>query len=569
MQKNFIIETYKVYKKFFFNRSFFSILIISLLFISSLAEVIGVSALLLFLMNFFSPDLIQSSLLNSVFDNIFIFLGFDPTLNIILSFFSFFIFLKAFLLFFALYLSSSYAASIAYDIRIKLLQGLLNVKYDFILNQPLGSIITSLDFDSEKLAITYEKICRSLNLLIQALTYTLLAMLVSPELSSLILIFAVLCYFFFSRLNNLMYILSHNILVFRRLYVKNLSKFFHSIKVFKVMGNENFVFNKLNKNFFTIYKNLKKYWFVESIILSIQEPVIFIFLILTMFVGLEFFSVPIGNMLIIYVAFFRISTRMVGYYNSTRSIVTFLPSVKVIEKLSYLLNKNKEDNKGLKSFNLNNIIFFKNIDFKYKKNVIFNNANFNILPNKVNFIYGKSGIGKTTLLDLLISLREPDSGQIIIGKTLLENINKNLYKKSFGYVTQDPYLFDDTILNNICLNKRLQTDYLFKLVRLFCCNTFIKSNKDLNKPIGTSGAKLSGGQKQKLAILRAVINKPRILILDEATSELSANEESKIFKNLKKLKSNITIILISHNMNLKKYADRSLLISNNKVKKVS
>ena len=149
------------------------------------------------------------------------------------------------------------------------------------------------------------------------------------------------------------------------------------------------------------------------------------------------------------------------------------------------------------------------------------------------------------------------------------NINEKKFRYKIGYVPQESFLLDDTILNNICLNKRLQTDYLFKLVRLFCCDTFIKSNKDLNKRIGTSGAKLSGGQKQKLAILRAVINKPRILILDEATSELSANEESKIFKNLKKLKSNITIILISHNMNLKKYADRSLLISNNKVKKVS
>tara|TARA_B100001179_G_C18404286_1_gene323090 strand:- start:23 stop:490 length:468 start_codon:yes stop_codon:yes gene_type:complete len=155
MQKNFFIETYKIYKKFFFYRSFFSILIISLLFISSLAEVIGVSVFLIFLMNFFGSGLIQSGLLNSIFDNIFIFFGLDPTFNTILLFFSFFIFLKAFLLFFALYLSSSYAAGIAYDIRIKLLQGLLNVKYDFILNQPLGSIITSLDFDSERLAITY------------------------------------------------------------------------------------------------------------------------------------------------------------------------------------------------------------------------------------------------------------------------------------------------------------------------------------------------------------------------------------------------------------------------------
>lgn len=566
---NYLLKIIESYNSFFLQYSYKTFIIILLLLAANLSEIVGLTALLIFSINIFSIDHDKSNKITEVYDTVTSSLNLEPNLASILIFFTICIFGRALISFIAFYYSSAQAVEITYQMRKKLLNLYLNSTFGFLLKNPIGSMTYAMDFESERTGIVYEKICRLTNLLIQAILYSFLSLLASWKLTLFIILFAATSYYLINKFNNLIFKLGSITNETRKSFIKNMNNYFGSIKVFKSSGNENIIFTNLHQLMLVLLKSVKKYWLAESFLTSIQEPLLFIFLIFSVFFGIFILNEPVTSLIFIALAFFRISTRLFGFYSSTRSIVSFLPALNSLSKTLNLAKKEQEKgNEGLKSFNLNKNLIFKKINFKYKKNTIFKNASFTIFSNKINFIFGRSGIGKTTILDLLVGLQKVESGSIKIGNLDLNSINLNLYRRNIGYVTQDPLLFNDSILNNLTLSKQIDKNTIIKSLKISCCDSFVKNDNDLKKIVGTSGSKLSGGQRQKIAIARALIKSPKILILDEATSEINKEDENKIFKNLKKIGKKITFVVISHDHRLKKYADLCYKVSNQKVYKI-
>ena len=206
------------------------------------------------------------------------------------------------------------------------------------------------------------------------------------------------------------------------------------------------------------------------------------------------------------------------------------------------------------------------ITFHYKNNTIFRNLSVNLNLKQITVIKGTSGIGKTTFVDLISGLYKPNKGLIKLNNENLQNIDLFNWRQQIGYVSQDPALFDDTILNNLTLMKNYNKEKLKETLKITMCNHFVnKSHKKLNTIIGNRGSKISGGQRQRLAIARALMQKPTLLILDEATSELNPSLENKILSNIIKYQNSMGIIIISHNAKIKKVADQCLEIVNKKI----
>jgi len=185
-------------------------------------------------------------------------------------------------------------------------------------------------------------------------------------------------------------------------------------------------------------------------------------------------------------------------------------------------------------------------------------------------IYGKSGSGKTTLVDIFIGLLNSSSGTFYIdGK----EVNIKDYQHIFGYVPQTTFLFDDTIKNNILMtvkeNLLISDKFLYEVLEKTQLIDLINSLKDKeNTIIGENGAKLSGGQKQRIGIARALINKPKILIIDEATSGLDKTTEKKIFEDLKIISKKLSIIAISHNPQIWGYCNKLFEMKNKNLIKI-
>ena len=197
-------------------------------------------------------------------------------------------------------------------------------------------------------------------------------------------------------------------------------------------------------------------------------------------------------------------------------------------------------------------IIVKDVCFKYLKSKenILENINIKILKNDFIGIVGTSGVGKSTFIDIILGFLEPTKGKILIdGKNDIKN-NLNSWQSRFSYIQQKVYLMNETIETNITFSKKnlIPKNNLIRLLIDCGLDNFANDNY-LNSTfkIGENGNKLSEGQKQKLAIARALFSNREIFILDEATSALDSSSEEKIFKLLKKASKYKTIIFITHN----------------------
>lgn len=210
-----------------------------------------------------------------------------------------------------------------------------------------------------------------------------------------------------------------------------------------------------------------------------------------------------------------------------------------------------------------------NMSFRYigSDTPVFENLSLNIPYQKTTAIVGASGSGKTTLLKLLMKFYEPNEGEIRIGSTQMKNISPRFWRDQCGVVMQEGYVFNDTIANNIAVGE----DYvdkakLRKALEIANIKDFIEDLPlSYNTKIGNEGLGVSGGQKQRLFIARAVYKSPEYIFFDEATSALDANNEKVIMENLEQFFEGKTAIVIAHRLSTVKHADKIIVLDKGKV----
>jgi ATP-binding cassette subfamily B protein len=214
-------------------------------------------------------------------------------------------------------------------------------------------------------------------------------------------------------------------------------------------------------------------------------------------------------------------------------------------------------------------IEIENVSFRYigSDQFVFENLNLTIPYQKTTAIVGASGSGKTTLLKLLMKFYEPNTGEIKLGNTNIKNISPRFWREHCGVVMQDGYVFNDTIAENIAVGEDyIDKQKLRKAVEIANIKDFIEELPlSYNTKIGNEGIGISGGQKQRLFIARAVYKSPEYIFFDEATSALDANNERIIMENLEQFFKGKTAIVIAHRLSTVKHADKIIVLDKGKV----
>lgn len=241
-------------------------------------------------------------------------------------------------------------------------------------------------------------------------------------------------------------------------------------------------------------------------------------------------------------------------------------SIACIHRINFVLNHDTSvEECNPSDVTVENItsIVFDNVQFFYEeKNPVLKGLSLNINGGQRYAIIGKTGAGKSTMMDILYRFRDVDSGSISINGKNIKDWSVATLRRSLSYVNQQEFLFDDTILYNLTLGdttySQHQIDSVTKAIGLF---DFISSLPDgYNTKVGDSGICLSGGQRQMVSIARALLKNTSLIILDEATSALDEHTESTVIKGIEKLMSDKTIIIISHHFNAIKDVDKVFVL---------
>jgi ABC-type multidrug transport system fused ATPase/permease subunit len=218
--------------------------------------------------------------------------------------------------------------------------------------------------------------------------------------------------------------------------------------------------------------------------------------------------------------------------------------------------------------NIQKNIEYRNVSFSYENDrQILNDVSFNLPKGKILALVGASGAGKSTLVDLLPRFYDIENGEILIDGVNIKDLKISDLRELMGIVSQEPVLFNDTILNNISFGiENLSQEQIENAAKIANAHDFIlEAENGYQTMIGDRGVKLSGGQRQRLTIARAILRNPPILILDEATSSLDSKSEKLVQDALYKLMKNRTSIVIAHRLSTIQHADEILVMHEGKV----
>lgn len=266
----------------------------------------------------------------------------------------------------------------------------------------------------------------------------------------------------------------------------------------------------------------------------------------------------------------RFHAGMSGVTAATRiyEILDTRPSILDTRISNTELSNSRISNTELSTPELSNIAF-SNIEFTYPSRATpaLNGISLTIPSGKMTALIGPSGSGKSTLASLLLRFIVPQSGQILVGETPLEQIPADLWREQIAWVPQNPYLFSDSLANNLRLAKpnAPEADLLLACQRAGLEEFIAELPDGLDTQIGERGARLSGGQAQRLALARAFLKDAPLLILDEPTSSLDPALESQLEASVRALTQNRTVLVIAHRLATIRQADQVIVLEAGKV----
>tara|TARA_B110000037_G_scaffold222360_1_gene296852 strand:- start:1198 stop:2940 length:1743 start_codon:yes stop_codon:yes gene_type:complete len=554
--KNLILDIYDLFGRKHLS-SFFYLLI--LLIISSVFEIMGISLIPIFISLLIDPILVFEKL-SSLFEFIDFkkFETLDKT-HLILYFSIFvviFFILKNLFLVFVLYLQGSFHRTLKKFLSYKIYSKYLSADYSFFLSRNSSITTRTIVNDVGNSSIYMLNI---INLLRESLVLiavvTLLLTINFTIALGLFAFFSTFTFIFFSFTQKQLYRRSKKLQSLSSHLLKIITETLGSIKQiilsnvgdsqlrdFKeyITENENLVI----KNYFV---QLLPRFFMEILVVSSLVSIVFVFVLL----GKEMLEV-IPYLTLISISAIRLLPAFSSLNNALVALRTTLPSLNHCIKENKLL-KIKTKNKNKKQIKFDQRIKLKNISFSYPDTTkkILDKFSIKIRKGDKIGIIGESGTGKTTLLNIILGLIRPTSGDFLVDNKVL-NFNKHFWGDTVGFVPQEIFLLDNTIKKNITFG--LADDKIDKKLMEKVCKTaqiykHVQSlPKKFNTIVGEHGHNLSVGQKQRLGIARILYRKPKLIILDEATSSLDYKNEQKFIDDIFNIDSNITIIFVSHKM---------------------
>ena len=474
-----------------------------------------------------------------------------------------------------------------YNLRLNLSSRLFK-KYllqpaNFFINNPSPKLIRNIQTEIAEYVHTFiYSLINLFSAIIICLGISLLLMINNPQLFlllSLVILTIFSIYWFF--IKNILVKIGRNRHISEEKKTKELINSLNAFIEIKIYNAGKFFHDKFYQSYKKNLKAIKLYSILQRIPYFIVEFIfVLIILLFLLFIIVHKYDllVLLPSLGLYLAASIRILPNILKINENFQNLSYSSTSVNyVINEFNKTKSKNDIDafNKveidNTNPINIENIKFI-NVNFEYEKNSkIFKNLNVNFFKGKTFGIIGESGKGKSTLLNLISNLYEPTSGKILYLNNNSE-IEKKLLKNQIGYVSQNNFIYDDNILNNILFglshDKTVTKEIKSLLNQTKLNKKFIKNNKLISSSLGERGNFISDGQKQRVAISRALLRKPSIYIFDEATNSLDKENQLKIIEIINQIKLDSIVIVVSHDPKVIEKCDFIYKIENKNIMKL-
>lgn len=544
-------------------------LLLLMILVMALLDMIGVASILPFIAVLANPSIIETNIfLKEIFEISHVF-GVTNTKQFLFVLGLFVFVLLIISLFFkaiTTYLQISFALMLEYSIGKRLVEAYLHQPYSWFLNQHSANLGKTILSEVSQVVGNYinpliELIAKGM-VSIALITLLILidpklTLIASISLSALYLIIYKFTHNYLSRIGK-------KRLESNQLRFTNVNEAFGAIKDVKAGGLENIYTKSFSDTAQTYAKTQANSQIVSQLPRYFLEGLAFggvLILVLYLMLQTGSFndSLPVISLYVF--AGYRLIPALQQIYSSAARLTFVGPSVgKLHEEIKNLRPFNLSKNQSILPFN--NVIKLKNIYYNYPKQSRQALKNIDIsIPSKTTVgVIGPTGSGKTTMIDIILGLLQPQKGVLEVDGQVISLNNTRSWQKCIGYVPQHIFLADDTIESNIAFGQdQREINYvnLEKAARISNLHEFImnKLPKQYQTKIGERGIKLSGGERQRIGIARALYHNPKLLILDEATSSLDNQTEKVVMEAVNNLNKEMTIIIIAQRLNTVKNCD--------------
>lgn len=345
------------------------------------------------------------------------------------------------------------------------------------------------------------------------------------------------------------------------------------IKLIKILRSE----NRQSQLMLKIRKMLRnrtlQFTHLNAAMTLIFQILVAVFMVALVYFGVDSFNLSLSSLLILVLIFARLSPQIRVVQTQINNILHADAVVTNYRDVMRAAGAAKEEtlsqNLGDK-IKFDKSIKLSNISFSYTSRgaASLSDINIEIPYRKTTAIMGESGSGKSTLADLIMGLLVPDSGTIEVDGILLTEDNRLNWRKSIAYMPQDVFLFHDSIRNNLLwADGNASDDELETTLKLASADFVFDLPDQMETIVGDAGQRLSGGEKQRIALARAMIQKPQLIILDEATSALDLENEARIRDTIDKLDDDMTVIVIGHRLPTSENSDQLIVLENGRARK--
>lgn len=472
---------------------------------------------------------------------------------------------------FKIHFENRLSARMIMDLKQKYFSHIISLDHKFYTGHKTGSLISRLTRGASGIERVTDSICFDLAPLILQFIVLIFTLIYLDKTSALIIFLIVTSFLIFSlkmqkKVDKLNLISNSK----EDIEKGNVADIFTNIDSIKYFGKEFFIksrYKKLAEDTKSAALNSWDMWKVVSAGQSFIIGVGTILLLFFSFRNLIAGNMTIGTITFIYMTYYALLGPLWGFIHGFRNFSRGMSDLQDLFEYGKIESsiKNKEGSKNIEI--INGKIEFKNVDFTYTRNKIFDNFNLKIPASTKVALVGQSGSGKTTLVKLLYRLYNLDSGEILIDGKNIADVKHESLRSEMAIVPQECVLFDDTIYNNVLFsNPSARRNEVMKAIRSAQLDQIIdRLPLKENTIVGERGVKLSGGEKQRVSIARALLANKKILVLDEATSSLDSETEYEIKKGLDKLMQGRTSIIIAHRLSTIMHADLIVVLKQGKI----